>query len=302
MLSVRKSAILAITKLSKISFIYIIGVIVVSIITLILLLTYNPIADGASHEYAITLAYLVIAVGVVASLLNQQHPTQPIIPVVASVSIVIASASIHFARLAHPMSWGRSEAVVAWASPSPIEGAGGSVELNIQDPGSATNTMDALNLIVPPGGGAGIDIHSPPIPTAWPWWTPRGAPSAQRLHVISWSGATTRTGPYLTLFKSSRTTLQLTESGIMITAPDVSGDVSQTTLTFPKVEDAQSHHWLVALGSNRTNLQIDKADVWSTPLPNKISPVHTIGDLSQSAEHGGTIRITQLAYEVKTRY
>jgi hypothetical protein len=88
----------------------------------------------------------------------------------------------------------------------------------------------------------------------------------------------------------------------MITSPDVSGDVSQTTLTFPKVDDAQSHDWIVTLGSNRTTLQIDKTYVWSTPLPNNISPVHTIGDLSQSAEHGGIIQITQLAYEVHTRY
>ncbi|NDD67689.1 hypothetical protein EBZ35_08615 [bacterium] len=88
----------------------------------------------------------------------------------------------------------------------------------------------------------------------------------------------------------------------MITAPDASGDLSQTTLTFPKVEDGQSHHWIVTLGSNRTSLQIDTADVWSTPLPNKIPLVHTIGDLSQSEEHIGTIHITQLSYEVTTRY
>jgi len=291
-----------IPELPTCSFVLIIGVVVGSITIFISLLTYNPIADGAISEYAISIAYLVVAVGVVASLLNQQHPSQPIIPVVASVSIIIASASIHFARLAHPLSRGHSETVVAWASPQPMGSAGGSVELKMKQPGSTTNTNNALHLIVPPGGGAGIDMHSPPIPAAWPWWTPRGAASAQRLHVISWSGATTRTGPYLTLFKSLRTTLQLTDSGIMITAPDASGDVSQTTLTFPKVEDGQSHHWIVTLGSNRTSLQIDTADVWSTPLPNKIPPVHTIGDLSQSEEHIGTIQITQLAYEVTTRF
>lgn len=260
------------------------------------LATYNSVADGDQRNFVTTLAQTAIASTIVAMLLFQQHPTRPMIAASAATVLIVVTAGIHFLRLAHPLVRGLAEVEVAWSAPTPPDSKQG-ISVIAAGGGMATMQDDVLSLTIPPGGAAGLQIEVPSPPTQWPWWAPRGAANAPRTQVVSWNAIAHRDGPYLIIFKSGRTSIQLTSAGIMITAPDGKGDIRETTLISPIVNDDHPHKWYMSSSPFECLLRIDDARVWHHPMNCQLSRKMSFGEALIDLDHWGMLSI----YSVQLR-
>jgi hypothetical protein len=99
------------------------------------------------------------------------------------------------------------------------------------------------------------------------------------------------------VINSGRLRIQLTSAGIMITAPDGSGDVSERTMTTPVVTDGIAHHWQLTAEPARTTVSIDGNELWSIPRSAQVDTAFTIGDASGDREHGGSLTVQRLSYQ-----
>ena len=261
------------------------------------LATYNSVADGDQRNFVTTLAQAAIASTIVATLLFQQHPTRPMIAASAATVLIVVTAGIHFLRLAHPLVRGLPEVEVAWSAPTPPDSKQG-ISVIAARGGMATMQDDVLSLTIPPGGAAGLQIEVPSPPTQWPWWAPRGAANAPRTQVVSWNAIAHRDGPYLIIFKSGRTSIQLTSAGIMITAPDGKGDISETTLGSPRVNDDHLHKWQIVSSLTECLLRIDDVEVWHSRIGCDFSRKISFGESRIDIEHWGELRLNSVQIRV----
>ncbi|MBU6151647.1 MAG: hypothetical protein KGR25_09375, partial [Chloroflexi bacterium] len=65
-----------------------------------------------------------------------------------------------------------------------------------------------------------------PSPALWAWWQrPLGANAVQPSYSVTWTATIARAGPYYTVVKLGRLTIQALKAGLLITAPVPGGDV-----------------------------------------------------------------------------
>jgi hypothetical protein len=147
------------------------------------------------------------------------------------------------------------------------------------------------------GSGIALQVVLPPLPTEWPWWAPVGASLLARSHHLVLVATTERSAPYFIIINSGRLRVQLTSAGIMITAPDGTGDVSERTMTTPVVTDGTAHRWELTAEPERTTVSIDGKEIWSLPRSAQVGSAFDIGDASGDREHGGSLKVEGLRYQ-----
>ncbi|MCG3771212.1 MAG: hypothetical protein JW384_02394 [Nitrosomonadaceae bacterium] len=182
---------------------------------------------------------------------------------------------------------------LTWRSTSTLPAE---AEISVRAPGTINSEANVYVMALQNGGAAAIQITPKEVPRAWPWWAPLGTDNLLRSHRLTINAMTQRTAPYLVVINSGKLRVHLTVAGIMITAPDGRGDVSEKTMTTPVVTDGSSHQWELAAEPTFTSLKIDGAEIWSVPRSAEIGKAFTIGDASGDREHGGTIKLTGFRY------
>jgi len=211
----------------------------------------------------------------------------------AGSSLMLVGAGIHAARLAHPLTRGIADTNLTWRSTSTLPTE---AEISVRAPGTINSEPNVYVMTLQNGGTAAIQLTPKEVPRAWAWWAPLGTDKLLRSHRLTIDAMTQRTAPYLVVMNSGKLRVQLTVAGIMVTAPDGRGDVSEKTMTTPVVTDGSSHQWELAAEPTFTSLKIDGAEIWSVPRSAEIGKAITIGDASGDREHGGTIKLTEFRY------
>ena len=256
-------------------------------------LTHDPIADGPRRQFALALLQLLMGSYVLGFVMLRQIATSLKSALIASSSLVLIGAGIHAARLAHPLTRGLPDTDLAWHRTSSLPPE---AEISVRVPGTLTFEGNFYVMTLQNGGTAAMQITPSEIPSVWPWWAPLGADKLLRSHRLAIDAMTHRSAPYLVIMNSGKLRIQLTLAGIMVTAPDGRGDVSEKTMTTPVVTDGSSHRWELAAEPTFTSLKIDGAEIWSVPRSAETGKDFTIGDASGDREHGGTIKLTAFRY------
>lgn len=256
-------------------------------------LTHDPVADGPRRQFALALLQLVMGSCVLGFVVLRHLETSLKAALLAGSSLVLVGAGIHAARLAHPLTRGMADTNLTWRSTSTLPAE---AEISIRAPGTINAEANVYVMALQNGGTAAIQLTPKEVPREWPWWAPLGADKLLRSHRLMVDAMTQRTAPYLVVMNSGKLRVQLTVAGIMVTAPDGRGDVSEKTMTTPVVTDGSSHQWELAAEPTFTSLKIDGAEIWSVPRSAAIGKAFTIGDASGDREHGGTIKLTEFRY------
>lgn len=256
-------------------------------------LTHDPVADGPRRQFALALLQLVMGSCVLGFVVLRHLETRLRTALIVSSSLVLVGAGIHAARLAHPLTRGMADTTLAWRPTSTLPAE---AEISVRAPGAINAEANFYVMALQNGGTASIQITPKEVPREWPWWAPLGADKLLRSHRLTIDAMTQRTAPYLVVMNSGKLRVQLTVAGIMVTAPDGRGDVSEKTMTTPVVTDGSSHQWELAAEPTFTSLKIDGAEIWSVPRSAEIGKAITIGDASGDREHGGTIKLTEFRY------
>ena len=256
-------------------------------------LTHDPVADGPRRQFAFALLQLVMGSCLLGFVVLRHLETSLKAALLAGSSLVLVGAGIHAARLAHPLTRGMADTNLTWRSTSTLPAE---AEISVRAPGTINSEANVYVMALQNGGTAAIQLTPKEVPRAWPWWAPLGADKLLRSHRLTIDAMTQRTAPYLVVMNSGKLRVQLTVAGIMVTAPDGRGDVSEKTMTTPVVTDGSSHQWELAAEPTFTSLKIDGAEIWSVPRSAEIGKAFTIGDASGDREHGGTIKLTGFRY------
>lgn len=256
-------------------------------------LTHDPIADGPRRQFALALLQLSMGSYVLGFVMLRHLDKSLSSAMIASTSLVLIGAGIHATRLTHPLTRGLADTNVTWRSTSTLPPE---AEISVRAPGAINPEANVYVMTLQNGGTAAIQITPKEVPRAWPWWAPLGADKLLRSHRLTINAVTQRTAPYLVVMNAGKLRVQLTVAGIMVTAPDGRGDVSEKTMTTPVVTDGSSHQWELAAEPIFTSLKIDGAEIWSVPRSAEIGKAFTIGDATGDREHGGTIKLTEFRY------
>ncbi|MBU6151774.1 MAG: hypothetical protein KGR25_10010, partial [Chloroflexi bacterium] len=133
-----------------------------------------------------------------------------------------------------------------------------------------------------------------PSPTLWAWWQrPLGANAVQPSYEVTWTATIARAGPYYTVLKLGRLTIQALKAGILITAPVPGGDVKGDF-----IEGASPNgvpvSWKITSDAVASTLSLDGRQVWSGGSVGTATTV-ALGDVSTDAEHRGVITVTSVS-------
>ena len=258
------------------------------------LVSHDPIADGPRRLFAIALVQLLagsLVFGVVVYRSNLVDATKANI---LGLVLVLGGVAIHIARLVHPLSRSVLDVNVTWRAGDTLPA---DVEVISRPPRTTLDVQEPSVLSATGSSGSALQIAIPPVPTDWPWWAPVGASRLARSHHLVLEAASARTAPYFMIINSGRLRIQLTSAGIMITAPDGKGDVSERTMTTPVVTDGIAHRWQLTAEPERTTVSIDGNELWSIPRSAQVDSAFTIGDASGDREHGGSLTVERLSYQ-----
>ena len=256
-------------------------------------LTHDPVADGPRRQFALALLQLVMGSCVLGFVVLRHLEKSMKAALLAGSSLMLVGAGIHAARLAHPLTRGIADTNLTWRATSTLPEE---AEISVRAPGTINPEANVYVMALQNGGTAAIQLTPKEVSMAWPWWAPLGADKLLRSHRLTIDAMTQRTAPYLVVMNSGKLRVQLTVAGIMVTAPDGRGDVSEKTMTTPVVTDGSSHQWELAAEPTFTRLTIDGSEIWSVPRSAEIGKAFTIGDASGDREHGGTIKLTEFRY------
>ena len=130
-----------------------------------------------------------------------------------------------------------------------------------------------------------------PSPTLWAWWQrPLGANAVQPSYAVTWTATIARAGPYYTVAKLGRLTIQALKAGLLVTAPVPGGDVKGDF-----IEGASPNgvpvSWQLTSGPVASTLSLDGNQVWSGGSVGTVTSV-VLGDASPDTEHRGALSIT----------
>ncbi|MBU6151422.1 MAG: hypothetical protein KGR25_08230, partial [Chloroflexi bacterium] len=136
-----------------------------------------------------------------------------------------------------------------------------------------------------------------PSPTLWAWWQrPLSANTVQPSYAVTWTATIARAGPYYTVAKLGRLTIQALKAGILITAPIANGDVNGDFIESAS-PDGIPVSWQLTSGPVASTLSLDGTRVWSGgPVGTATSMV--LGDASPDTEHRGALTITSASVAI----
>jgi hypothetical protein len=129
-----------------------------------------------------------------------------------------------------------------------------------------------------------------PSPTLWAWWQrPLGTNTLAPSYEFSWTATVDRAGPYYSVFKLGRLTIQIVKSGILITALAPDGDVRGDFIAGAS-SNGSSVMWQLASNPSTSSLSLDGTRVWSGGSAGTAKTV-VLGDATSDPEHRGTMTI-----------
>ncbi|MBU6150375.1 MAG: hypothetical protein KGR25_02930 [Chloroflexi bacterium] len=258
------------------------------------LVSHDPIADGPRRLFAIALVQLLAGSLVFGTVVFRSSLVDATKASFLSLLLVLGGVAIHVARLVHPLSRSVPDVNVTWRAGDVLPPE---VEVSSRPPRATPYVQEPSVLSSTGSSGSALQITIPPVPKDWPWWAPVGASRLARSHHLVLVATSVRTAPYFMVINSGRLRIQLTSAGIMITAPDGSGDVSERTMTTPVVTDGTAHRWQLTAEPERTTVSIDGNELWSIPRSAQVDSAFTIGDASGDREHGGSLIVQRLSYQ-----
>ncbi|MBU6150722.1 MAG: hypothetical protein KGR25_04675 [Chloroflexi bacterium] len=137
-----------------------------------------------------------------------------------------------------------------------------------------------------------------PSPTLWAWWQrPFGANVVQPSYSVTWTATIARAGPYYTVAKLGRLTIQALKTGLLITAPVPGGDVKGDFIEGASADGAPVS-WQLTSSPVASTLSLDSRQVWSGgPVGTATSVV--LGDASPDTEHRGALTIASASVTLR---
>ena len=137
-----------------------------------------------------------------------------------------------------------------------------------------------------------------PSPTLWAWWQrPLGANAVQPSYAVTWTATIARAGPYYTVVKLGRLTIQALKAGILITAPAPGGDVKGDFLEAAS-PDGVPVSWQLTSSPVASTLSLDGKQVWSGGSVGTVTSV-VLGDASPDTEHRGALSIASASVTLR---
>jgi hypothetical protein len=140
-----------------------------------------------------------------------------------------------------------------------------------------------------------------PSPTLWAWWQrPLGANAVQPSYEVTWTATIARAGPYFTVAKLGRLTIQALKAGLLVTAPVPGGDVKGDFIDGASPNGVPVS-WQLTSSPATSTLSLDGNQVWSGGSVGTVTSV-VLGDASPDTEHRGalTINSTSVAMRLST--
>ncbi|MBU6150916.1 MAG: hypothetical protein KGR25_05660 [Chloroflexi bacterium] len=202
--------------------------------------------------------------------------------------VLLPSLALQFARHADPITRGAPVHEIAsdfqsasWQSVWEVVGRGDA-------PTSGPNGTQLRN----DGSTAHAVTHALPEPTSalWAWWQrPLGTNPVHPSYTVTWNATIARAGPYYTVARLGRLTIQALKAGILITAPAPGGDVKGDFIEGAS-PDGVLVSWRLTSGPVASTLSLDGRQVWSGGSAGTAQAM-AIGDASADAEHRGAMAV-----------
>ena len=264
--------------------------------TIASLALYDANIDGPSDPFRRFLVRSIIA-GAWAWVTVAGHVgfASPVGPVLLAV-VLLPALSLQAARHADPITSGAPVHEIAsdfrsasWQSAWEVVGRG-------DGPASGPDGTQLRN----DGSTAHAVTHTLPEPSSalWAWWQrPLGANAVAPSYVVSWTATIERSGPYYTVLKLGRLTIQVLKAGILITAPAPGGDVTGDFIegTSP---NGSPNSWQITTDPASTTLSLNSERVWTGGSAGTAQAV-ALGDASADAEHRGIMTITSASVTLR---
>ena len=202
--------------------------------------------------------------------------------------VLLPSLALQFARHADPITRGAPVHEIAsdfqsasWQSVWEVVGRGDA-------PTSGPNGTQLRN----DGSTAHAVTHALPEPTSalWAWWQrPLGTNPVHPSYTVTWNATIARAGPYYTVARLGRLTIQALKAGILITAPAPGGDIKGDFIEGAS-PDGVPVWWRLTSGPVASTLSLDGRQVWSGGSAGTAQAM-AIGDASADAEHRGAMAV-----------
>jgi hypothetical protein len=117
---------------------------------------------------------------------------------------------------------------------------------------------------------------------------------------VTWTATIARAGPYFTVAKLGRLTIQALKAGLLVTAPVPGGDVKGDFIDGASPNGVPVS-WQLTSSPATSTLSLDGNQVWSGGSVGTVTSV-VLGDASPDTEHRGalTINSTSVAMRLST--
>jgi hypothetical protein len=137
-----------------------------------------------------------------------------------------------------------------------------------------------------------------PSPALWAWWQrPLGTNSLAPSSTLAWTATIDRSGPYYTVLKLDRLTIQALKGGILVTAPAPGGDVRGDFIENAS-PDGSTVLWQLATDPASSSLSLDGRRVWTGGSAGPAKAV-VFGDASPDAEHRGAMTVASASVTLR---
>jgi hypothetical protein len=269
------------------------------------LATYRPWIDGPWPAFGAAMGIALLAGLLVAccwtAAVRARAPAIAWLGLPLAVLVTAPAPAIHAARL---LTRGT---VVGGTLGAPVEYGRVAVPV-LQGESSFSVVGDALSLRVPAGSTGFLALRWEPDAVS-AWSLPRAliepaapqvpapvpAPGQARVREeIAWRASVERDGAYFVLLEAGRISVQVTEFGLLVTAPDVRGDPKGDGIAVPQL-NGRTVDWIMRRGEGRVRLLADGREVWTGPDAGALTPAR-LGETRTDRDHGGTLRVTGLRF------
>jgi hypothetical protein len=137
-----------------------------------------------------------------------------------------------------------------------------------------------------------------PSPALWAWWQrPLGTNALAPSYTLAWTATIDRSGPYYTVLKFNRLSIQALKGGILITAPAPDGDVRGDFIENAS-PDGSTVVWQLATDPASSALSLDGRHVWTGGSAGTAKAV-VFGDASADAEHRGAMTVASASVALR---
>ncbi|MGH2370700.1 MAG: hypothetical protein ACRDI2_21190 [Chloroflexota bacterium] len=263
--------------------------------------THDPIADGPFAVYARGLAVAAGATVWVWAMLAAQFGPRSAGPLLAGLVVFGAASGLHYWRLSRPLLHGAPVVALASSFAGDLATEGESApwrrQWDVETSGGGMVAPDggALRLTSVPGGVAYVRAKVPPSAPPAAWWLPVGMDQLTLVETATWRAAVLRQAPYLGIVQSGRLSVQVVEHGLLISAPDATGDVRATLVHERFPSDSQPHRWTLTANGQTVTLAVDGRRLWAAPRREGLDELR-LGETRAEAGHGGVLLLHEASF------